>query len=239
MAVFRAQDYEKYGYFYHAPDEYWVPVLVTEVRDGDTFQGDVYFLYGYDIYIGEKKIITQEHDCSVKTEWVRLANIDAPEIDQPYGVESRDYLKGLIEGKIVWCKMTEDSKDKAFGIIDVKYERNEDRFGRFTHEPYLRPELPYEGFDLQDIESSVLIAHNFLSEIHGLAIDEDMVSKGYAWNYPKYTKKPGLQVLQDQAQAAGLGLWGCQVSSIMPPWEYRHQKRLDVNFELPVCNPNT
>lgn len=53
---------------------------------------------------------------------VRLADIDAPELDQPYGKESKQLLKEIIDKKTI--KLKKIAKDKYDRIIGVIYYKN-------------------------------------------------------------------------------------------------------------------
>ena len=75
--------------------------LVTRVSDGDT-------------------IWVTDADGKYK---IRLAKIDAPESDQPYGKESTGFLKRLIYGKEVEVRWTaKDRYGRILGIVMLKRE---------------------------------------------------------------------------------------------------------------------
>lgn len=56
---------------------------------------------------------------SGKIEKIRLHGIDTPELDQPYGKESRDYLEALIKGKDVKIKFIGRSFDRRTAKIFI------------------------------------------------------------------------------------------------------------------------
>lgn len=75
--------------------------LVTRVSDGDT-------------------IWVTDADDKHK---IRLAKIDAPESDQPYGKESTGFLKRLIYGKEVEVRWTaKDRYGRIIGVVTLKRE---------------------------------------------------------------------------------------------------------------------
>ena len=59
---------------------------VVHVSDGDSF------------------IVLKEHDGKYEETRIRLAWVDAPELDQPYGRSAKRFTSGLIAGKKVWIK---------------------------------------------------------------------------------------------------------------------------------------
>lgn len=61
-----------------------------------------------------------------------------------------------------------------------------------------------------------IIAHVF---VDGLDVNAAMVSAGLAWVARAFDPGPGLVGLEDQARAAGQGLWAD--AQPMPPWEWR------------------
>ena len=85
---------------------------VTDVYDGDTITVNIDLGLGTWIH-GEK---------------IRLARINAPEVsgaERPQGLESRDFLRGKINGKPIVIQTVKDKKGK-YGryIADVWYEEN-------------------------------------------------------------------------------------------------------------------
>lgn len=72
-----------------------VRVDVVSVGDGDGFVGELY---------GDKKEF-------------RIWGIDAPEIGQPFGLQSRNQLRAMIQGRRVFCRL-----------------RGMDRYGRYVAE---------------------------------------------------------------------------------------------------------
>lgn len=79
---------------------------VTYVIDGDTFQLSSHKL-------GDIRI--------------RIAEIDAPELQQPYGKKAKSYLKALIESETVICTILEkDRYGRYIAKINVPGTRNID-----------------------------------------------------------------------------------------------------------------
>ena len=130
--------------------------LLTEitVTDGDTVKGKY-----------ENELIK-----------IRLAEIDAPELKQAFGGESKNCLKKLIK----------QSDDKVF----FKF-REKDRYKR--HVGWIYSE--------------------------NLDINLEMVKRGCAWVYDRYTERKVLFKHQNLAKENRLGLW----KSVNPiaPWEWR------------------
>jgi micrococcal nuclease len=84
-----------------------LPGSVVTVYDGDTFTMS-----------GENGEIVR----------VRLYGIDAPEISQAFGVDSRNYLASLIEGKTVALEVADlDRYGRTVGIISVDNESVNER----------------------------------------------------------------------------------------------------------------
>lgn len=74
------------------------PAKVIKISDGDTIT-----------------ILTQQHE-QIK---VRLYGIDAPELKQPYGKKSKQFLANLIAGKVV--EVDENGKDRYKRTIGTIY----------------------------------------------------------------------------------------------------------------------
>ena len=91
-----------------------ISAKVIRVIDGDT------------IYV---------RDYDNKTHKIRLAGIDAPEMSQPYGKESRSHLLGLLYGKEVF----------------IEAKKN-DRYGRIIGTAY------YDGIDVNLVQVKVGMA---------------------------------------------------------------------------------
>ena len=56
-----------------------------------------------------------------------------------------------------------------------------------------------------------------------LSLSHELVKKGLAWHYKKYSKDSLLQALEDEARKNKLGLW--QDKNAMAPWEWRNLKK--------------
>jgi len=110
----------------------------------------------------------------------RLQGIDAPELAQtcgtyPAGVESRNTLSGLIQGRAVACEHV-----------------TTDRFGRSV--AYCRA--------------------------GGLDLGAEMVRRGMAWAFVRYSRE--YVQLESQARAQGLGV---HAQACEKAWEYRARLR--------------
>jgi len=54
-----------------------------------------------------------------------------------------------------------------------------------------------------------------------LDVNADMVRRGAAWVYRRYSDDPALLRIEHEAQAEHRGLWGLPEAERMPPWEWR------------------
>ena len=57
--------------------------------------------------------------------------------------------------------------------------------------------------------------------VDSISMNRYLVESGNCWVYPKYAKDHALFSLQDEAKAAGRGLWQLPESERVPPWEWR------------------
>lgn len=109
---------------------------------------------------------------------IRLAEIDAPEKNQPFGQKAKQALSDLCYRK------------------EARIETEEkDRYGRAIGYVWC----------------------------NGINANEEMVKKGLAWVYRRYAKNERLQMLEDAARYARVGLW--RDTNPTPPWEWRRQRK--------------
>ena len=100
---------------------------VTRIADGDTIS------------------VLLEDDTNIK---VRLAGIDTPELDQPYGLEARDQLVQLVLGQPITCVCTKKDRYErwvcrvSFEDIDVNWMLVRDGFAWWYR--YYQKEQPEE-----------------------------------------------------------------------------------------------
>lgn len=59
--------------------------------------------------------------------------------------------------------------------------------------------------------------------IDGLNVNREMVLRGFAWHFVRYSKDAALLAAQKEAKALKRGLWAN--SSPVPPWDWRSRKR--------------
>lgn len=112
---------------------------------------------------------------------IRFAEIDAPELSQPYGKKSKQLLSLMVFGKDV--SITPVTLDKYRRTVARVHQGNRD-------------------------------------------INLAMVHAGAAWAYRQYLTDPSLLEAEAEARNARTGLWALQPDQIMPPWEWRHARRL-------------
>ena len=117
---------------------------------------------------------TGQHKKEIK---IRLLAIDAPELKQPYGKQSKALLSQLVFNKQITVEWTKkDAYRRVLGIV-------------------------------------------WLNKTN---INAEMIKRGYAHHYRRYSKDKELQALEDKAKASKIGLW--KDPNAVPPWEYRRTK---------------
>lgn len=98
----------KTSYVIGINEHFITKVDVISVYDGDTFRGDLYL--GMDIVL--------------KNQPFRLAEIDAPELREDGGYESRDYLRNIILNKSIFVEIIKerDKYGRILAKIYLKYD---------------------------------------------------------------------------------------------------------------------
>lgn len=66
------------------------------------------------------------------------------------------------------------------------------------------------------------LAFLFIEQSDGslFEINSQMIRAGYAWHYREHSSNPILDSLEQEARAAGIGMWNSTYAPI-PPWEFR------------------
>lgn len=103
---------------------------VTKVIDGDTFEVDPPISKDLDLL----PLMRQVGNISSYTK-VRIANINASEINTPLGEKAMLYLRGLLEGKRVILKPTDISYDRV--VADV---------WRYPNQVFISAMMVYSGY---------------------------------------------------------------------------------------------
>ncbi|MCP5449740.1 MAG: thermonuclease family protein [Gammaproteobacteria bacterium] len=58
--------------------------------------------------------------------------------------------------------------------------------------------------------------------VGSLDVNAELVKRGAAWVYRRYSHDPGLLALEQQAKAAKRGLWALPAAQRCAPWDWRH-----------------
>lgn len=58
--------------------------------------------------------------------------------------------------------------------------------------------------------------------VEGMDVNAELVKRGAAWVYRKYSKDPTLLILEQRAREARTGLWA--MPEPVPPWEWRKSR---------------
>jgi endonuclease YncB( thermonuclease family) len=127
---------------------------------------------------------------------IRLAGIDAPEKDQPFGQRSKQSLSNAVMGKLVrveWSK--------------------QDRYGRLVGKVWVTPiDLPCDP-KAQPCPKT-------------LDVNLAKVTVGLAWHFKDYAKEQSEEdrhrypFAEQEARARKAGLWS--EPDPTPPWDWRH-----------------
>ena len=131
---------------------------------------------------------------------IRLAYIDAPEKDQPYGIEATKILRSLVQDQTV-----------LVSVLDI------DKYGREVGNVYYgQPAGQVQWSISTDTSASgpVPVAHS---------ASETMLKKGAAWHYSYFDKYNSFlnlhKELETEARLAPRGLW--KDATAIPPWQWR------------------
>jgi endonuclease YncB( thermonuclease family) len=74
--------------------------------------------------------------------------------------------------------------------------------------------------------------------VDGVHLNQALVRSGHAWAYTRYARSTAIIDLEQQARAAGRGLWQLPESERDPPWEWRRRKRQGRRAATPRPEPD-
>lgn len=146
---------------------------------------------------------------------VRFAFIDAPEIDQPFGPESRDFLYHMIMGKNL--RLDPISKGSADGNPFDQYKRIL-CMGYLTEELQIGPIKYY--MDGSCSEGSVKHSRSATRNV-----ELEMIVNGWAWVVEQYSfdREAEYFAAQEDAQRNARGLWSMDHPE--PPWNFKRRQK--------------
>ncbi|WP_417612112.1 thermonuclease family protein [Parasphingorhabdus sp.] len=174
---------------------------ILEVFDGDGFLANLRGPFG-EVWVNRVPI--------------RFAFIDAPEMDQPFGVESRKFLQKLIRGKALQlCLIGKESTN----FVPI------DQYKRILCMAFLIEQMPIGKIDYYvsgNCGTGLVRAARSVTR----NIELEMIINGWAWVMKQYAFEREQEYLgaQDDAQRNRRGLWS--MDNPEPPWVFkRRQKR--------------
>lgn len=129
------------------------------------------------------------------------------------GVSDGDTITVLKDREQVKVRMVEidaPEKGQAFG------NRSKQALSQLVHGRQV--EIREQGIDRYDRT----LGRVYLS---GLDVNTEMVRRGMAWVYIKYTKEKGLYQLEAEAREQRRGLWADKEP--VPPWEWRRDRKTE------------
>lgn len=184
----------------HGPLDDGFRANVVKVFDGDGFLADLWNPY--------------------REAWVpripfRFAFIDAPEIQQPFGLDSRDFLNGLITGKTL--RLDPVCKGSSGGMPFDQYKRilcvgyltevmTTGRIGYYLNGSCSQGTVKYARPTTRNIEL-------------------EMIVNGWAWVVEQYSfeREADYFAAQEDAQRHRRGLWS--VDDPEPPWNFKRRQK--------------
>lgn len=173
---------------------------VVKVFDGDGFLADLW---------------NPHREAWVPRIPFRFAFIDAPEVGQPFGPESREFLKGLIMGKTL--RLDPISKQSANGNPLDQYKRML-CMGYLTEEMQIGSIKYYMNGSCGEgtVKTARPVTRN---------IELEMIVNGWAWVLRQYRFDCEAEYFaaQEDARKKRRGLWS--MDNPEPPWNFKLRQR--------------
>ena len=181
------------------PDEA-LKAVIRKVFDGDGFLANVWHPY---------------REAWVERVPFRFAFIDAPEMEQPFGPEARDFLAGLIANKEL--RLDPVGKEST-GYVPI------DPYKRVLCMAFLTEQMDVGTVDYfhegKRGSGSVKRARPVMRNI-----ELEMIVNGWAWVTEQYAFDREAEYFdaQDDARNNGRGLWA--MDNPEPPWNFKRRQR--------------
>ena len=115
-----------------------------------------------------------------------------------------------------------DSKQLKIRLSDIDTPEKKQPFG--TRAKQALSELAF-GKQARVVEVTVDRYGRIVGRVYvdGVDVNRELVARGYAWVYRKYSDDAELLRLEAEAKQKGLGLWADP--NPIPPWEWRRGRR--------------
>jgi endonuclease YncB( thermonuclease family) len=183
------------------PSPFAVEVPVLKVFDGD----------GFLTQLKSSGLTNSPSDHSMVELVVRFGFIDAPELEQPGGLEAKDFLTNLIGGRTVWIDI----------LTKMDTGRSVDRYGRIVAVPYLEQHYSASMFSTlidtpqgaNSFRKSIIVTRN---------IELKLVANGWAWVLERYGPDDRYFEALEDARSNKRGIWAYENN--IHPWTFKQQK---------------
>ncbi len=145
----------------------------------------------------------------------RFAFIDAPELEQPFGLESKEFLSRLIIGKTL--RLDPVGKESTGGVPIDQYKRVL-CMGFLTEQIQLGP-IHYHMNGICNVGS--------VKRVRSVTrnIELEMIANGWAWVVEQYSfdREAEYFAAQDDARRHQRGLW--TMENPEPPWSFKRREK--------------
>lgn len=142
---------------------------------------------------------------------VRFGFIDAPELNQPGGIEAKEFLESIIGGRTVWIDI----------LTKMDTGSSLDRYRRLVAVPYIVEE--YEACILKTRLGAYHLSCQFGDQIAVTRnIELEMVLNGYAWVMERYGPDDRYLHALEDARSNKRGIWASDSNE--DPWDFKRRK---------------
>lgn len=166
-----------------------LPLLFLSIAQAETIQCKV-----TEVIDGNNVICKRNNNEQLN---VKLYQIDAPSLDQPYGKEAKQFLSSLILNNDQFIDIIRRDQQQILGIIYTT-------------------KITYPKYCDERSKNCQPLFYSFMYK------NTTMIENGYAWFDNSFGDNPEYQQSQEEAKKAKRGLW--VAPNPIPPWEWRKQK---------------
>jgi endonuclease YncB( thermonuclease family) len=137
--------------------------------------------------------------------------------------ELRGRVVGITDGDTLTL-LTPERREVKIRLAEIDTPESAQPYG--TRSRQALSDLAFQQHvrvDVQDIDRyGRIVGRIYAGRVD---VNAEMVRRGAAWVYRRYSHDPSLLVFEDEARQAQRGIWALPESQRTPPWEWRRERR--------------